>query len=76
MSIDNEPLVLNVTTVAKLLSISRNSCYEAIRMGQIPSLRFGRRIVIPKAALDRLLNGQNQDGKGGQETIPMRDKKD
>ena len=57
MDTNNEPLVLSVPTVARLLCISKGSCYEAVRQGQIPSLRFGRRIVIPRAALDRLLAG-------------------
>lgn len=59
METNNEPLVLSVPAVARLLCISKTSCYEAVRLGQIPSLRFGRRIVIPKVGLQRLLAGEN-----------------
>jgi len=56
-------LTLTVPEVAALLRISRGSCYEAIRTGQIPSLRFGRSIRIPRYALQQLLNAQGNDGK-------------
>jgi excisionase family DNA binding protein len=51
-----EPLALSVKEAAKILGLSRASAYEAVRTGQIPSLRFGRRIVVPRAALDKMLS--------------------
>ena len=58
MSNNNEQsLVLTVLEAAKLLRLSRGSAYEGIRLGQIPSIRVGRRILIPRAALLRLLDG-------------------
>ncbi len=57
MSAKNEDsLVLSVSEVRIRLGISRGLVYEAIHSGQIPSIRVGRRILIPRAALDRLLN--------------------
>lgn len=50
------PAVVSVVDAAALLGISRNSAYEAIRRGEIPALRFGRSIRVPRAALDRLLS--------------------
>ena len=47
--------VYKIDEAAQLLGLSRNSAYEAIKRGEIPVIRFGRRIVIPKAGLDRLL---------------------
>ena len=41
---------------ARRLGLGRNAVYEAIARGEIPVLRFGRRIVVPKAALDRILS--------------------
>lgn len=52
----DEPLALSVKAAAKILGLSRASAYEAIRIGQIPSLRFGKRIVVPCAALNRMLS--------------------
>jgi excisionase family DNA binding protein len=44
-----------VDEAAQQLGISRNACYDAIRRGDIPNLRIGHRIVVPKAAFDRML---------------------
>jgi excisionase family DNA binding protein len=52
----DEPLTLSVEAAARILGLSRASAYEAVRTGQIPSLRFGKRIVIPRAALNRMLS--------------------
>jgi len=51
----DEPLVLTVEEAAKLLRISRGSAYERVREGAIPTIRLGKRILVPRAALDRLL---------------------
>ena len=48
-------LVLSVEEARKLLGLSRGLMYEAVRSGQLPSVRIGRRILIPRAALERLL---------------------
>jgi excisionase family DNA binding protein len=37
------------------LGISRPSAYEAVRKGEIPTIRIGRRILVPTAWLDRVL---------------------
>lgn len=47
-----------VPEAAEVLGISRNSAYEAVRTGQIPSVRFGRRIVVPHKVIERLLSGE------------------
>jgi excisionase family DNA binding protein len=38
--------------LARVLGISRNGVYAALRSGKIPHIRIGRRFVIPKAAVD------------------------
>ena len=43
-----------VTETAQILGISRSTAYEAVRSGEIPSLTFGRRIVVPISALEEL----------------------
>ena len=47
--------VMTVTDAARILHISRGSAYEAVKAGEIPSIRLGRRIVVPTAALVRML---------------------
>jgi excisionase family DNA binding protein len=46
---------LTVEEAGDALGISRASAYEGVRTGEIPSIRVGRRIVVPTAALRRLL---------------------
>jgi excisionase family DNA binding protein len=48
-------LTFSVEEVAQMLGLSRSATYEAIARGEIPSLRFGRRIVVTRRALHRLL---------------------
>ena len=47
----SESLVLTVEEAAKLLRVSRGSAYEAVRTGELPSVRIGRRILIPRQSL-------------------------
>lgn len=44
-----------VDEVAEILGIGRNGAYEGVKSGEIPSIRIGKRILVPKAALDRML---------------------
>jgi excisionase family DNA binding protein len=50
-----EPLTLTVEQAAELLGISRGLAYEAVRAGDIPSIRIGRRLLVPRARLLELL---------------------
>jgi len=50
-----EKVVLTVDEAAEYLGISRPQAYLGVHRGDIPSIRIGKRILIPKAALDKLL---------------------
>ena len=50
------PLVYTVTQTAVLLGISRTHAYELVARGDLTHVRLGRRIVIPRHALEQLLN--------------------
>lgn len=63
-------LTLTVPEVARLLRISRGSAYEAIRTGQLPSLRFGRTIRVPRVALEELLSKRARDTHSEEITVP------
>ena len=52
-----QPDVYDVPEVAKRLRISRNAAYDGVARGEIPSLRIGRRIVVPRLAFEALLQG-------------------
>jgi excisionase family DNA binding protein len=55
---NSEKLTLTVPEAAKRLGVGRNTAYEGIKRGEIPSLRIGGRLVVPKVQLERLLSGQ------------------
>jgi excisionase family DNA binding protein len=46
---------MQVDDVAKALGISRASAYEGVKTGDIPSIKIGRRVVVPTAAVRRML---------------------
>ncbi len=48
-------LTLSVEEAAHLLGISRGLAYELARSGQLPVVRLGRRLLVPKVALERML---------------------
>ena len=47
---------ISVDQAGEILGISRSSAYQAARTGEIPTIRIGRRLVVPTAALLRLLD--------------------
>ena len=64
--VTTEKLALNIAECAVLLGLSINSVYLAVKTGQIPSLKIGARILIPKAALEKMLAeaGKPRAGQG------------
>jgi excisionase family DNA binding protein len=52
-----ERLTLTVEQAAEALGISRAFAYEAVARGDIPCIRIGRRVLIPKIALEKMLDG-------------------
>jgi excisionase family DNA binding protein len=49
-------LTWTVTEAAVLLGISRASAYEAAHRGELPVRVIGRRMLVPRVALLRLLS--------------------
>lgn len=52
---DIERQTYQVEDVAKILGISRSQAYEAVKVGWIPSIRIGRRIVVPRLIVEKML---------------------
>jgi len=48
--------VFSVNEVAKILGLSRNSAYEGVRRGEIPCIRVGKRLLIPRHAIEVMLS--------------------
>ena len=49
---------LKVPEVAKVLRIARSRAYELVAEGQIPAVRIGRSVRVPRDELDRWLADQ------------------
>lgn len=56
MQTDEVRLVLTVVEAGRLLGISRATSYDLVAAGVIPSLRLGKRLVVPRSAIDRMLD--------------------
>ena len=57
------PEILTVAEAGRVLRLGRNSAYEAVRRGEIPSVRIGRRLLVPRVALERLLATAGPQGR-------------
>ena len=58
----NEKLCLNIwPECGRLLGLSKNSTYEAARRGEIPTVRIGKRLLVPRKALERLLASNGEE---------------
>jgi len=49
----------SVEEMADLLGISRGSAYAAVRAGELPGIRVGKRVVVPVRRVAQLL-GEDQ----------------
>jgi excisionase family DNA binding protein len=49
----------------KALGLGKSRTYESARVGEIPTVRFGKSIRVPVAALQKMLEsaGQKADGE-------------
>jgi excisionase family DNA binding protein len=53
--LSDDRLTWTITEAAQLLGISRATAYEAAHRGELPVRVIGRRMLVPRAALLRLL---------------------
>ena len=51
----SERKTVSVEEAGRILGISRGAAYAYANAGTIPTIRLGRRILVPKAGLDKLL---------------------
>ena len=60
---DEERLTYTLNEAARRLGISRALAYEAAHRGELPVCRIGRRMLVPRAALLRLLEDGPPDSR-------------
>jgi excisionase family DNA binding protein len=66
----DECQTLTIEEAAARLGIGRTLCYQLIRAGQIPVIRLGRRVLVSRSALDRMLAEAGSWQPGGRDATP------
>ena len=59
---ENLPAVLNANQLAAALGISRAGAYQLLTTGAVPTLRIGKRLLVPK---DKLIDWIERNTGGG-----------
>jgi len=52
---------MTVEQAGEVFGVSRASAYEGVRTGEIPSIRIGRRILVPTAAVRSMLGIESRE---------------
>ena len=55
----SQRLVYTVPEAGRLLGLGRNAAYEAAKRGDIPTIRMGRLLLVPKGPLHKLLGAES-----------------
>lgn len=50
-----QPPTMAVADAGRVLGLSRGSAYEAVHRGDIPSIKVGKRLLVPTAPIRRML---------------------
>lgn len=58
----DEPLTITVPQAGKLVGVGRSAAYAAAHRGELPVVRIGRLLRVPKAALNEMLQWSVKNG--------------
>ncbi len=58
MEDNTERLTYDVPEAGKKAGLGRNASYDAAKRGEIPTIKIGGRLFVPKKKWDALLNGE------------------
>ncbi len=53
---ESKKLCYTVSEAAQMIGVSRNYAYELVRQGQLPVIKFGKRLLIPRVQLEKMLD--------------------
>ena len=59
-----EPLLLKAGDVAKLLGLGRSKVFGMLAVGELPVVRIGRSVRVPRAALEDWIAEHTQQASG------------
>jgi excisionase family DNA binding protein len=65
-----ERSTMTVEEAARVLGISRSSAYECVRRGELRAVRLGRRLVVPRLAVEQLLAGTDRPSPASDSVEP------
>ena len=69
---ETEKLTLTIAETAKILGISKGKAYSEARMGHLPTIVFGRRIVVSRYGLERMLKEASPSSKSNDNPLGIR----
>lgn len=55
---DEARVVMTVPEAGEKLGLGRNAAYEAAARGDIPTIKIGKLLKVPKVAFERMLSGE------------------
>jgi excisionase family DNA binding protein len=61
----SETILLRATEVAAVLGVGRATAYELMASGELPTVRIGRAVRVPRAELERWVRRQTVGGARG-----------
>jgi excisionase family DNA binding protein len=65
-----EPLLLRPTEVGKLLGLGRSKVFAMLATGELPVVRLGRSVRVPREALERWIRERTLESPGTDVPIP------
>ncbi len=57
--LEDMPDFLTIEEAGKILRLGRNASYSAAARGDFLTIRIGRRLIVPKQGLIKLMSGQD-----------------
>jgi hypothetical protein len=67
----NDHDAFTVEEAGKILGLTRASAFAAAKRGDIPTIRIGKRLIVPRRALERLLGANEGDAHVGGQQAPQ-----
>jgi excisionase family DNA binding protein len=65
-----EKKTLSIIEAGRALGIGRSAAYEAAKSGQLPTIRIGRRLLVPVPLFERLLDSSASPAGPGTHGAP------
>ncbi len=56
----DKKLCVKVKEATAILGLPRNITHDLIKQGKLPMIKFGKRLLIPRAALEKMLEGGDE----------------